>query len=265
MKTARPAAIVIAVAGLCLCAGSRLAAQDARDSLIRRAFGETDPTSRLWMLVTALNPAAGPTGEVWSSGVQLLAQTLLEQGRDSVAAAWLRWAIRLRPELQADTLQFPPPLTAAVERARDFVVRTAVPEDSLVASSWTWPERPVLDALGRLHTGAGIELVAAGAGLDLAPGSYRIVVSRAEGPSAALTREVLPGITTVVEIRPQAVARVPVPEPAPPPEPGVSPRRRIPWKWAAVGAVGLGLVALLAGGGDEKPRTGGIIITLPAP
>jgi hypothetical protein len=254
----------LAMAALCLCAVSRLAAQDARDSLIRRAFGETDPASRLRMLVVALNPAAGPAGELWSSGVQLLAQTLLEQGRDSVAAAWLRWAIRLRPELQADTLQFPPGLAAAVDRARDFVVRTAVPEDSLVVSTWAWREQPVVDAAGRLQPGAGIERVTGeGAGLALAPGSYRIVVSRGAGPPATLTREVLPGITTVVEIRSQAVARVPAPPPAA--EPSVSPRRRIPWKWAAVGAVGLGLVALLAGGGDEKPSTGGIIITLPGP
>jgi len=268
--------VALTAAGLCIGPLSRGAAQDPRDSLVRQAFSEADPSSRLRMLVRAVNPAVGPTGEAWSAGVQLFAQTLLEQGRDSVAAVWLRWAVRLKPRFQVDTLQFPPRLVAALRDARDFVLRNASPQDSAVATTWRWPAEPTLESLGRLELpSGGIESVAvegvgplmAGASVDLPAGSYWIGVLSG-GAAATLTREVLPGITTLLELRfPRAVVGIAVPPavPAPTHEPAVSPRRRPPWKWAALGVGAAAVVAMLAGGGREKQNTGGIIISLPGP
>ncbi len=277
MSGRRRQMVALTAAGLCIGPLSRGAAQDPRDSLVRQAFSEADPSSRLRMLVRAVNPAVGPTGEAWSAGVQLFAQTLLEQGRDSVAAVWLRWAVRREPRFQVDTLQFPPRLVAALRDARAFVSRNGLPQDSAVATTWRWPAEPTVESLGRLELSAGgIESVTvegvgrlmAGAGVDLPAGSYRIGVLSG-GAAATLTREVLPGITTLLELRfPRAVVGIAVPPAtqAPTHEPAMTARRRAPWKWAALGAVGAAaVVAMLAGGGREKQSTGGIIISLPGP
>jgi hypothetical protein len=272
VKRVRLAPLLLAVAAPWLGSAPRLEAQEPRDTLVRRAFVQTDPVERLRLLFLAADPSVGPTEDSWWAGVQLLAQTLLDQRRDSTAAAWLRWAIRLRPGLEADTVQFSPRLVGAFRAARDFVGHTAVPEDTVATTSWSWPMEPADVALGRvelarLTRGApqvmvqGVGPLTPGAGVDLAPGSYRLIVTLADGPPVTLTREVLPGVTTRVSLRPPPV-RVAMP----PPEPSVTPGRRLPWKWMAVGAVGVGaLVAVLAGsGGSDGTSTGGIIITLPS-
>ena len=104
-----------------------LQGQDPRETAVARAFREYDAGRRLELLVGALNPAAGPPRGAWSVGAQLLAQTLIEDGQDSVAAVWLRWAIRLAPDLQPDSVQFLPEVITAVRSARDFVLRTRRP------------------------------------------------------------------------------------------------------------------------------------------
>src|SRR5712692_9048530 len=88
-------------------------AQDPRDTLVSRAFSEFDTGRRLQLLVSALDPKAGPPRGAWPVGVQLLAQTLIEDGQDSAAAVWLRWAVRLSADLQPDAAQFLPRVVTA--------------------------------------------------------------------------------------------------------------------------------------------------------
>src|SRR5204863_7364704 len=88
-------------------------AQGPRDAMVARAFNEFDAAQRLQRLMSALIRTSGPPRGAWPVGVQLLAQTLIEDGRDSLAAVWLRWAVRLSPDLQPDTVQFLPKVVAA--------------------------------------------------------------------------------------------------------------------------------------------------------
>jgi len=275
-------------AALLLCAAVRLGGQEPCDSLVARAFNEFDANRRLQLLVPALDPSACPPRGSWVVGVQLLGQTLIDAGQDSLAAVWLRWAIRLAPDMKIDTLRFTPRLAAAHEAAREFLRRNATGGDSLAATTWLWPARVGEERLGHLRVSRasspdsgrvaveGIGPITPGENSPLSPGTYAIRVSAAGYDSQRVTREVLPGVTTVVQLRliptstlgPQvAAAQVPGPLPAPqPPQvPVARPRRRFPWIWAALGAAGAGTAALLLtrhGGGGG---TGGIIITVPSP
>src|SRR5437870_6709185 len=139
-------------------AGS-LFGQDPRDAMVARAFNEFDAARRLELLMSALNPTAGPPRGAWPVGVQLLAQTLIEDGQDSVAGVWLRWAVRLSPDLQPDTVQFLPKVVAAYRAARDFVLSTRAPGDSTAATTWLWPAQETGERVGRLQI-AGSNLAA---------------------------------------------------------------------------------------------------------
>ena len=267
------------VLGLGITGAASLVGQDARQPQVSRAFREFDPARRQRLLVNALNPASGPLRGTWPVGVQLLAQTLIEDGKDSAAAVWLRWAIRLSPDMQPDTVMFLPEVVAAYRSARTFVMRTRGPADSLVATTWVWPGSAVGGSMGRLEiagSGAvsvsvdvgGGDTIVTGGGTSLRPRSYQL--SAAAGPDRVqMTREVLPGVTTVLTFQlPLAPAKV-VPQPVvsrPPGTKWVPPRRKrgFPVVWAGVGAAGaVGLVFLLTKGGSGD--AGGIIVTFPSP
>ena len=254
-----------------------LCGQARRDSLVAAASEEFDPAHRVQLLVSALDPALGPPSGGWALAVQLLAQTLISDGQDAAAAAWLRWAIRLSPELQPDTVQLLPSVINALRAARDFVGQTTSPQDSAMATSWIWPAFVAGQEMGRVQVAAsavpasaqvsveGLGAVRGDAGHQLTPGSYAILATAVGYDSARVTREVLPGVTTL--LRPNLR---PVPPPVSDSQSRTAQRRhkRFPWMIAALGAVGAGgVVALLAGhggrGGDGG--TGGIIITFPNP
>ena len=131
-------------------AGS-LRGQDPRDAMVARAFNEFDAARRVQLLMSALNPTAGPPHGAWPVGVQLLAQTLIEDGQDSLAGVWLRWAVRLSPDLQPDTVQFLPKVVVAYRSARDFVLSTRASSDSAAATTWLWPAQDSGERVGRLQ------------------------------------------------------------------------------------------------------------------
>lgn len=279
--------------GLGLGGTAALSAQDPRDAMVARAFNEFDTQRRLQLLIAALNPTAGPPQGAWPVGVQLLAQTLLEDGKDSLAGVWLRWAVRLAPDLQPDTVQFLPRVAEAYRSARGFVNRTRTPTDSLAATTWLWTGQ-TSDAQGRIQVTTsgsaplrvdivGVGIVGPGGSVSLAPGSYEIGVTAAGFDSLRATREVLPGVTTVVDFRPRArptaIAAQPAPQPAtpavtrpaaPPPAGPATQRtvqqqqkKKFPLLLVVGGAVvAVGVVALVAGGSDE-PTTGDITFTFP--
>ena len=255
-------------------ASPSLRAQVSRDSLVDRALTEFDATRQIQMLVTALNPSLGPPGASWSVGVQLLAQTLIDQRRDSSAAVWLRWAIRLAPDLQPDTVQFLPRTATALGQARDFVARTTAAGDTATVTSWVWSAQGNDEATGRIQLVppgvAAMQVSVDGVARDpaapvqLAPGSHEVSAWAAGYDRVHVTREVLPSVTTVLEFRLHPlVAEVPPPQlPTSPPVQSVSRRgRRFPWMWAALGVGGAGAAVWFI----TRPRTGGITITVPNP
>src|SRR6058998_2861321 len=183
-------------------------AQDPRDAMVARAFNEFDAAQRLQLLMSALNPTSGPPRGAWPVGVQLLAQTLIEDGQDSLAAVWLRWAVRLSPDLQPDTVQFLPKVVVAYRSARDFVLSTRAPGDSTAATTWLWPAQETGERVGRIQVAAaamgvpvrvevkGVGPIGAGGSIPLNPGSYQISASAVGYDSMQVSREVLPGVTT---------------------------------------------------------------------
>ena len=270
--------LLLSVAG-----AASLRGQDPRDALVQRAFNEFDPGRRAQILVSALNPTLGPPRGAWTVAVQLLAQTLIEDRKDSLAAVWLRWALRQAPDLQPDTVQFLPSVVAAIRAARAVVVQTKSPQDSAAATTWQWPAQETGATQGTLRaTAAGLVPVKAeirgvgpidvGRGIPLNPGSYAIIASASGYDSLWATREVLPGITTAVELRLRAtLAQVIAEQPARPtfqPAQGQKKKKGFPVVWVVAGAGAAVAAAVLLGGHGPTPpppppNTGGIIITFP--
>ncbi|MBI1968182.1 MAG: hypothetical protein HYS40_09340 [Gemmatimonadetes bacterium] len=277
----------------------RLAAQVTRDGLIRdaaKAYQNFETARALELLNAALDPGRGPPDSVWGYGLQLLAQILIEDGQAGSARAWLRWAFRFAPELKIDTLTFVPEVVAAARVARDAV--RGIPGDQVTETSWRWPARPTGDTLGQLQikTSAlpvpinvlvpGRGLVRSGETLVLPAGSYELQAAAEGYLTARVTREILPGVTTVLafnltrvgEVAQAPPVQAPPPQAAPPPAPPpaqpapAQPQvQRRKGKFPVVivlGVVGAAAaVALLAGGGGGGggPNTGGITITFPNP
>jgi hypothetical protein len=270
-----------------------LLAQDARDALVARAFTEFDAARRMQLLRGALNPTSGPPRGAWALGVQLLAQTLIEEHQDSLAALWLRWAVRLAPDLQPDTVQFLPQVAAAYTSARMYVAKTRSAADSTTATTWLWGPSDTTGRMGGIQIAASAEpirldihgagLIAPGARMTLSPGSYEIAASSAN-TNLLITREILPGVTTVLEFRTApTVAAVPsilmpavqdsshkTPEPIP--QATAVPVKKgggFPVWLAVVGGVGAaGAAVALAGKkskGPPPPTTGTIVIPFPNP
>lgn len=259
-----------------------LRGQDPREAQVARAFREFDPARRQQLLVSALNPTAGPLRGTWSMGVQLLAQTLIEDGKDSTAALWLRWAIRLSPDMQPDTVAFLPEVIAAHRSAKAFVTRTRDPANVVAITTWSWPASVVGEPAGRLEivsSGSvpaivevrGASRIVPVGGASLSPGSYQLSAG-AGSNRAQVTREVLPGVTTVLAFQLPTAAPEVVTKAPPPPQVATQAvpsqkKKHFPVLWVGLGAAGaVGLVALLAnGGGEPSPETGGVIVTFPSP
>jgi len=247
--------------------------------LVQRAFNEFDPGRRAQILVSALNPTLGPPRGAWTVAVQLLAQTLIDDRKDSLAAVWLRWAVRQASDLQPDTVQFLPSVVTAVRAARAFVVLTKSPQDSGAGTTWQWPAQETGATQGTLRATApglvpvkaevqGVGPIDVGRGIPLNPGSYQIIASASGYDSLRATREVLPGIMTTVELRLRAsLAQVIAEQPARPtfqPAEGQRKKKGFPVVWVVAGAGAAVAAAVLLGGhGPTPPPKGGITITFP--
>ncbi len=278
---------IVIIAAVCavMTTAAGAAAQQG-PALIREgigAYNDFDPQRALPLLRRGVDPKAGPRDSLWALGVQYLAQILYEQGDEAGARAWIRWAVRFGTELKLDTLNLLSPVIAEFQNARRATA--AGPEDARVRTEWVWPSTDPGSGPGRIDasadgTPASLTATVTGSGvlsprLSLPAGSYEIEARASGYRPAKITREVLPGITTVLvfALQPEPpVAVVPeLPAPAPPP-PVVASKKKghFPWAIAVLGVAGAGAaVALLGskggggGGGGTPPSTGGITITIP--
>ncbi len=183
-----------------------------RDELIRnamQAYDDFETETALGLLKVAVNPAVGPTDSVWAAGIQLLSQMLIEEGQDSLANVWMRWAVRTAPDMEVDRITYLPEVIRAYESAQR-TVDTEEPGDAVAETSYEW-QAGISEEMGALRLRAGemsipvrVEIVGIGAvgtgsPLRLRPSTYTVRVSAQGYPDAEVTREVLPGIVTVLD------------------------------------------------------------------
>jgi hypothetical protein len=278
---------LIVLAGAYLALGSQpLYAQTTRAQRLAAAdsaYAAFEVQRARDLLVAALDPSQGPLDSAWARGVQLLAQILLEQNDSLQAGSWLRWAFRLSPAWTVDSVTFLPEVVAAAVEARSIATRGS-PGDSLTETRWIWPSSPAA-ATGAIQvapspTGAPVQVLVERAGIaragetvQVAPGTYEIQAAADGHLATRVTREVLPGVTTVLEfdllpVRQVAAAdtaqAAPAPAPAPATPPATPPAQAVPRGGMSPmpfilggGAAAAGLAALLLMGGDDNPGGGG--------
>ncbi|OLC71444.1 MAG: hypothetical protein AUH78_18130 [Gemmatimonadetes bacterium 13_1_40CM_4_69_8] len=270
-------AVIVAPAGV--------AAQDG-PALIREgigAYNDFDPQRALPLLRRGVDPKAGPRDSLWAFGVQYLAQILYEQGDEAGARAWIRWAVRLTPGLKLDTLNLLSQVIAEFQSARAATAAGA--DDARVGTEWLWPSADPGSGPGRIEVRpegapAGVTVTVPGHGtvsprLSLPAGSYEIEARAPGYRPVRFTREVLPGVTTLLAIALQPEVRVaaagPRPAPGPPPPPVAAKKKgHFPWAVVVLGGLGAGAAAALLGGKGGSgsgggTSTGGITINIPNP
>ena len=187
------------------------AAQTGRQALTAgtERYLVADYEGAVSLLGKGLDPMTGPRNDLWLRGVERLADVLLVLRQDSLAATWLRWAIRIAPEFAVDEDVVPPVVVRAAAAARAYVDST--PQDRFVArTEYVWPAVFRIDAPGSVRLAPATIPITARIGVDqfirggesrrLPPGSYDVVVSAPGFLPTRLTVELLPGITTVVAV-----------------------------------------------------------------
>jgi hypothetical protein len=184
-----------------------VAAQSGREALIQgtQAYDLADFDRAIMLLSQGLDPAASPRDSLWEVGVQKLAHALLERDQASLAETWLRWALRLEPQMVPDSVNFPPSIWLAFDRAKSLLPDTS-PDTATVRRSWNWGAGSAATSGGWLlvrSSGpmitASIEngdLLSTGAPRSLEPGSYSILVTAVGYEPVRVTVEVLPGVST---------------------------------------------------------------------
>ncbi len=241
----------LALAVLWLTLAGTAAAQRARDSLVAgsRAYDVAEYGAAIPLLSAGLNPV-GPRDSLWVAGLHKLVHSLLERGADSVAALWLRWALRQDSTLVPDQVNFPPSVVAVFDKARRFV-QSGSPGDSVTRTTWIWggvrrgrQPRRTASALqiapGPVRVNAlveGVGPLTVGQNRPLPPASYTIVASAEGYYPARVVREVLPGITTVLDFRLR---------PLPPPNPAYLYIASAPWGTAYLDGGRLGYTPIAA-------------------
>ena len=115
-----------------------VAAQTPRDALVEgiRQYQELENEAAEQSLMIGLNPSLGTADVLWPQAVWRLAD--LQIGRGDIAAAqiWLRWAVRLEPNLEADE-QTPSAVVRAIEDAKTYA-RSGRREDGTIHIEHIW-------------------------------------------------------------------------------------------------------------------------------
>ena len=155
-----------------------------------------------------LDPAAGPRDTLWTAGLHRLVEALLEEGNETLAATWLKWAYRLQPAIPVDSNNFATNVTGAFATARATVAGDSL-DRARVWQSWDWTltddptasgalriEPNQIAVNGQLEGGRSLQ---AGVDFPMPAGTYTVVASAADYLPTRATVEVLPGITTVLD------------------------------------------------------------------
>ncbi len=210
MRLNRAGGLLAALSLLGAAAAAPLAAQ-ARGELIQQARDEFDAARRLDLLERAANPTAGALDSLWAVGVFDIAQNLIGSGEPAAGALWLRWAARHAPQWTIDRGYYSPSTVAAYERAVPSVETEEATDSAWVSTSWRWPSAFAARANGSVSVGVtnqgvpvqvtveGRGTVPPGASLDLEPATYQLVAEAPGYEAVRVTREVLPGATTVLQ------------------------------------------------------------------
>lgn len=186
-------------------------AQQSRAELVRSgtaAYDDFAPERALGILRQAANPALGPLDSVWVRSVHLLTQILVEGGNQDLARTWSRWAVRTLPTLPIDSVNFLAGVAAALQDARTVSARSA--GDGVTQTSWRWSTPGSTETNGRIAVAQGAipvpvavrvvggSVVSGDNGIVLPPGTYDIEAGAPGYLPARVSREVLPGITTLL-------------------------------------------------------------------
>jgi len=207
----RPHAMVRLLATFTLLSAVPLAAQQTRQALIEQARNEFDEATRLDLLTRAADPGLSARDSLWAIGVFDLAQNLIGSGQAAQGALWLRWAARHGGRWTIDRAYYSPSTVAAYDQAVPAVQTEGGTDTSDVATSWRWPEGFDAGAPGSLEVATaepsvpltvsveGRGTVEPGGSLALAPATYQIVAEAPGYETLRVTREILPGATTMLE------------------------------------------------------------------
>ena len=199
----------LVLVALLVALAARGAAQDPRNQLRLgiQAYNLAEYGLAPDLLRDGLVPTAVPRDEIWEGGLFRLAHILIETKRDSLAALWLRWGLRQKPDLALDTLAFPPSVLEAYALARSRIVDPpSSSRDVDTETLWSWNDpRSTTHGAIRFDVAAGVQLslfvdgvgsLRAGELRTLPAGTYTILASAPGYFRTRLTREVLPGATT---------------------------------------------------------------------
>ena len=182
----------------------------ARTDLIDSARGQFNDSVALELLSSAADPTTLPTDSLWTVSVHEIALRLMGGQQPALVSTWLRWSARHGTQWPIDPSFFPPALVEAYQQAASEAGATDDPVDG-VATSWRWPNAFSMSATGTIEAVssdptvqfsvavAGRESFQGGSSLNLQPGSYELVASAEGFEPLRLTREVLPGVGTVLE------------------------------------------------------------------
>lgn len=184
-------------------------AQNTREDLIGRARAEFSDTASLRLLLSALDPARGAPDSLWAVAGYDLASVLLRTDQEPLASTWLRWLTRHASAWPMDRIQYPPAVVQAYDQA---VADTRGTTDS-VRTSWQWPQRFDPTAPGTVRavsTDPSTIFALSAEGRDepaartlgLPPGTYTLDVIARDYEPIRVTREILPGVTTILEVDP---------------------------------------------------------------
>ncbi len=194
---------------------SSSAVQEGREALVRgtEAYDRAEFQTAVRLLSRGLDPMTGPQDSLWGVGVHMLADALIEQGATSLADVWLRWALRVAPHVNVDSINFPPAVTNAFLAARRETGESSA--DSGTASvTWEWSNTAGSPTGGAIRVTSAQTLVTVvlrggvsvrpGQQRAVAAGTYFVVANADDHLPSQLTIEVLPGVTTVLdfELRP---------------------------------------------------------------
>ncbi len=190
---------------------SPLRAQGARDSLVagRRAYEHADLDAAVRLLQIGLASGANARDTLWVGGAHMLTDALLEQGKDTLAALWSKWALRSAPAMRIDSATYPPRVARSFDQARAAIGATT-PGDTTVATSLEPTGAPASGrSMLRFARGSGSAIAVVenvgtmlpGESRPMGPGTYTLRISADGYQGVTIAREVLPGFATIITPR----------------------------------------------------------------